>query len=77
MKPEVQKVIDDILAQIRPFLNSHGGDIEVVDLQKKVLQVRLIGMCTHCGSSQATIDAIEQIFIANLPDDVEKMELVA
>jgi Fe-S cluster biogenesis protein NfuA len=75
MEKEVQKTIDEILAQIRPFLNGHGGDIEVLGLEDKVLKVRLLGVCTHCESSRATIDAIEQIFIQNLPNDIEKMEL--
>jgi len=41
---------------IRPFIQSDGGDIELVDVDDQgVVQVRLHGACVGCPASQMTL----------------------
>jgi len=47
------------LAEVRPYLHSHGGDMEVVQLEDGVVRLKLHGSCDGCTASDATI--IEQV----------------
>ena len=55
--------IDEILERtIRPYLQSDGGDLEVLRLQGNELEVRYEGACGTCPSASAgTLAAIESI----------------
>jgi Fe-S cluster biogenesis protein NfuA len=49
------------LDEVRPYLGSHGGDVELVGVEDGVARVRLHGTCNGCPSSSATLtNAIEQ-----------------
>jgi len=55
------------LDKVRPYLGSHGGDVEVlaVDAQVGAITIRLLGSCDGCPSSSVTLkmaveDAIHQ-----------------
>lgn len=62
----VMKVLDDT---IRLRLQQDGGDIELVDIEGKVVTVALRGMCTSCPSSRLTIEGFVQ---QTLRDEVEQ-----
>ena len=47
------------LNEVRPYLHSHGGDMEVVHLADGVVRLKLHGSCDGCTASDATI--IEQV----------------
>jgi len=39
------------LAEVRPYLHSHGGDMEVVHLEDGVVRLKLHGSCDGCTAS--------------------------
>lgn len=44
------------LEEIRPFLNSDGGDIKLISIEDgKHVTVRLEGACTSCSVNQMTL----------------------
>lgn len=43
------------LELVRPYMQSHGGEVEVVDVQEGVVHVRLRGACKTCAASTATL----------------------
>lgn len=53
------------LERVRPYLGSHGGDVELLDISSEgVVRLRLLGSCDGCPSSAVTLkfaveDAIE------------------
>jgi Fe-S cluster biogenesis protein NfuA len=49
--------VTGVVEQIRPMLQSHGGDIELVgvDEQTGVVSVRLQGACQGCPSAKMTL----------------------
>lgn len=52
---EVAKAVDAAMAEIKPLVESHGGDIEVVSVVDGVVSVRMHGTCNGCASSSATL----------------------
>lgn len=43
------------LAEVRPYLHSHGGDMEAVHIADGVVRLKLHGSCDGCTGSDATI----------------------
>lgn len=53
----VQETLD---REVRPQLQKDGGDLELVDVEGKLVKVRLLGMCSGCQVSQFTLrDLVE------------------
>lgn len=44
------------LEKVRPYMQSHGGNIELLSLQDDVARVRLQGTCKSCPSSAITLE---------------------
>lgn len=62
--------------QVRPSLASHGGNVEIVDLDNDKLFVRLTGGCQGCSSSKATLkDGIQTLVKKNFPNITEVIDL--
>jgi len=63
--------IDAALDQVRPYLASHGGDVEVlaVDEEAGAVTIRLLGSCDGCPSSAVTLKmAVEDAIHAGAPE---------
>lgn len=61
--------VDQALAEVRPYLDSHGGGVRVVSLDDDGLRLRLEGSCHGCPSSLATLrGTIEQALTERAPD---------
>lgn len=43
------------LESVRPYIHSHGGHIEVLDVRDGVVRVRLSGSCSGCTASAETL----------------------
>lgn len=66
MISQIQEVIDN---QIRPALQSDGGDIELVDVEDGIVKVRLVGACSHCPSSAMTLyEGVEKMLMEKIPE---------
>ena len=56
MTPEEKySEVEKALTEIRPFLNSDGGDIELVSVEDNIVKVRLTGACIACSVNQMTL----------------------
>jgi Fe-S cluster biogenesis protein NfuA len=44
------------LDKVRPYMQSHGGSIELISLENEVARVRLQGTCKTCPSSAITLE---------------------
>ncbi|MGH7921712.1 MAG: NifU family protein [Candidatus Dormibacteraceae bacterium] len=65
LEERVRRALDEV----RPYLGSHGGGVEVVGLSAGQLHLRLEGSCHGCPSSTATLrGAIEQALADHAPD---------
>ena len=69
---EVKKAIEEI----RPQIQSHGGDVKLVDVKDGVVKVSLTGACAGCPMSQMTIqNGIENHLKQKIPE-IRKVEAV-
>ncbi|TML88708.1 MAG: NifU family protein [Actinobacteria bacterium] len=71
---DVETRIRQALDGVRPYLGSHGGDVELLGVEDGVARVRLGGTCDGCPSSAVTLqNAIEAAILKAAPD-VERIE---
>ena len=57
------------LDKVRPYLHSHGGNVEVLGIEDGVVRLRLQGSCKSCPSSSMTLKlAIEEAIYEAAPD---------
>ena len=76
-KIELMEKVQDALNNIRPFLNSDGGDIELIDItDDMVAQVRLLGNCDGCKMSVSTMKAGVESTVKNFVPEIKSVEAV-
>lgn len=49
------ELIIEIIAQLRPYLNSDGGDIEFLKYEDNYVYIKLYGACAACQFKDYTI----------------------
>lgn len=55
--------------KVRPYMQSHGGNIELLSLENEIARVRLQGTCKTCPSSTVTLEfAVRRAVEAACPD---------
>jgi Fe-S cluster biogenesis protein NfuA len=66
---DLETRVAQALDEVRPYLGSHGGDVELVEVADGVARVRLQGTCNGCPSSTATLrHAIEEAVARAAPE---------
>ena len=69
---EVMTNVLKALDEIRPFLNSDGGDISLISIEEnKHVKVRLEGACTSCSVNQMTLKAGVETTIKKYAPQIE------
>jgi Fe-S cluster biogenesis protein NfuA/nitrite reductase/ring-hydroxylating ferredoxin subunit len=70
----VEQRVRDALEGVRPYLGSHGGDVELLAVEDGVAHVRMQGSCEGCPASAMTLKlAIEDAVLKAAPD-VDRVE---
>ncbi len=66
----VEERVERALDGVRPYLGSHGGDVELLGVEGgEVVKLRLLGSCDGCPSSSVTLKlAVEGAIEAAAPD---------
>jgi Fe-S cluster biogenesis protein NfuA/nitrite reductase/ring-hydroxylating ferredoxin subunit len=59
----------EALDTVRPYMESHGGDVELLGIEDGVAKLALQGSCNGCAASRATLElAIKQALDEHAPD---------
>jgi Fe-S cluster biogenesis protein NfuA len=69
-KQELIKKVEEVINEIRPYLQDDGGDIEFVELTDDlVVKVKLQGACGSCPYSLMTLKAgVEEAIKKTIPE---------
>ncbi|MEV5409623.1 NifU family protein [Thermopolyspora sp. NPDC052614] len=68
--------VQEVIGEIRPYLQGEGGDVTLVDVADGVVSVRLTGACGGCSAAVGTVtNVIERRLKEALPE-VSKVALV-
>ena len=71
---ELRVNIEKALDEIRPFLQSDGGDISLVSIEDdKLVKVQLEGACTSCSVNQMTLKSGVEMTIKKYAPQIEQV----
>jgi Fe-S cluster biogenesis protein NfuA len=62
------------LDEVRPYLASHGGGVELVAIEGATVRLRLEGHCNGCPSSTATLELAVQDAIRAAAPEIDHIE---
>ncbi len=69
---DVETRVRTALDSVRPYLGSHGGDVELIAVDDGVVQLRLTGSCKTCPSSSVTLElAVKDAVQAAAPETTD------
>ena len=61
--------VQEALDSVRPYMESHGGNVELLGIEDGIAKLRLEGSCNGCPASASTMElAIEQALQEAAPD---------
>lgn len=79
METTLQHKIEAALDEIRPFLQSDGGDISLLSIENdSIVKVQLQGACVGCSVNQMTLKSgVEMTIKKHAPQIVEVINVQA
>ena len=54
------RIIEKVIAEIQPQIRADGGDLQLVDVDKRIIYVSLSGACSGCMGAGYTLEGIQQ-----------------
>lgn len=70
---ELLEKIEKALAEIRPYLETDGGDISFVSMKDNVVNVKFHGACIGCKVNQMTLTNGVEATIKKYAPQIEKV----
>ncbi len=71
---ELKLNVEKALAEIRPFLESDGGNISLIDIEEgKLVKVQLEGNCVACSVNQMTLKSGVEMTIKKYAPQIERV----
>ena len=73
---DVHTRVERALESVRPYLGSHGGDVELLEVTEAgAVHLRLLGSCDSCPSSSVTLELAVQDAIEAAAPEVTSVEV--
>ncbi len=70
---ETKSNVEKALEEIRPFLQSDGGDITLISIEDNTVKVRLEGNCIGCSVNQMTLKSGVEMTIKKYAPQIEEV----
>jgi len=74
---ELKLNVEKALEEIRPFLQSDGGDISLISIKDESVTVRLEGACVGCSVNQMTLKSGVEMTIKKYAPQIKEVINVA
>jgi Fe-S cluster biogenesis protein NfuA len=74
--PEQCARVQAIIEEVRPYIQSDGGDVELLKVEDNVVYVRLNGACIGCPSSMMTLKGGIEARVREEIPEIESVEMV-
>jgi Fe-S cluster biogenesis protein NfuA len=72
---DLQSKIEQALAEIRPYLQRDGGDIELVEVAENVATIKWKGYCASCAKNLMTLNGVKEVIKKYAPEVQEVLEV--
>ena len=75
-KDVLRNKVEEALSEIRPFLESDGGDIELLSINNNIVEVKLMGNCVSCSVNQMTLKSGVEMTIKKYAPEIKEVKSV-
>jgi Fe-S cluster biogenesis protein NfuA/nitrite reductase/ring-hydroxylating ferredoxin subunit len=72
LQDRVQRALDSV----RPYMESHGGNVQLLSLTDGVARIHLQGSCSDCSASSVTLELAIKAALEEAAPDLEGLEVV-
>ena len=70
---ETLENVEKALSEIRPFLESDGGNIKLLSIEDSIVKVQLQGACIGCSVNQMTLKNGVEATIKKYAPNIEEV----
>jgi Fe-S cluster biogenesis protein NfuA/nitrite reductase/ring-hydroxylating ferredoxin subunit len=71
----LEQRVQDALDSVRPYMESHGGNVELLSLEHGVARIHLRGSCSDCSASSVTLELAIKQALEEMAPDLEGLEV--
>ena len=72
---DLETRVKEALESVRPYMESHGGDVELLAIEDGVARMRLVGHCESCPASESTLELAIKKALEETAPDLEGLEV--
>ena len=72
---DLETRVVEALDSVRPYMESHGGDVELLGVVDGVARMRLVGHCESCPASESTLELAIKKALEETAPDLEGLEV--
>lgn len=74
---DIHRRISDALDSVRPYLGSHGGDVDLLEVDGETVRLQFLGSCSSCPSSAATLELTIEDAVRAAAPEISSIEVIA
>ena len=67
--------VQGALESVRPYMESHGGNVELLSLEHGIARIHLRGSCSDCSASAVTLELAIKQALEDAAPDLEGLEV--
>lgn len=71
----VEERVLEALERVRPYMESHGGNVEFLGVHENIAHLRLQGSCKSCSASSSTLELAVRQALEEAAPDLDGMEV--
>lgn len=71
--PEVR--VRAVLEKVRPYIQSHGGDVWLSGIENGIVTLKIEGTCTHCPLAELTYNKIIKTLVGEEVPEIRSVVL--
>jgi Fe-S cluster biogenesis protein NfuA/nitrite reductase/ring-hydroxylating ferredoxin subunit len=71
----LEQRVQNALDSVRPYMESHGGNVELLSLEHGVARIHLRGSCSDCSASSVTLELAIKQALEEMAPDLEGLEV--
>jgi Fe-S cluster biogenesis protein NfuA/nitrite reductase/ring-hydroxylating ferredoxin subunit len=71
----IEERVNEALDSVRPYMESHGGNVELLGIEDGIAKLRLEGSCKSCRASSSTLELAVRQALEQAAPDLEGMDV--
>ena len=71
----IEERVVQALDTVRPYMESHGGNVELLGIEDGIAKLRLEGSCKSCRASSSTLELAVRQALEEAAPDLEGMDV--